>query len=75
MGYNDSKLTPTSMQIYNGVESKVDGTIQLPMTRGEEPNEATKMLNFLVIKATYSYNAILVELDFMHSRLLPPRIT
>ena len=61
MGYNDSQLTPSNMPIYgfNGVESKTEGTIQLPMTMGQEPREATQMLNFLVIKATSTYNAIL----------------
>jgi hypothetical protein len=61
MGYNDSQLTPSNMPIYgfNGVESNVEGTIMLPMTMGTEPREATQMLNFLVIKAVSSYNAIL----------------
>ena len=61
MGYNDSQLTPSNMPIYgfNGVESNVEGTVQLPMTIGQEPREATQMLNFLVIKATSTYNAIL----------------
>ena len=61
MGYNDSQPTPSNMPIYgfNGVESRVEGTIQLPVTIGQEPNEATQMLNFLVIKAASTYNAIL----------------
>ena len=61
MGYNDSQLTPSNMPIYgfNRVESKVEGIIQLPMTMGEAPREATQMLNFLVIKAVSTYNAIL----------------
>lgn len=59
-GYVDSQLTPTDMPIYgfNGVESKVEGTILLPMTMGVEPCEATQMLNFLVIKASSTYSAI-----------------
>lgn len=61
MGYTDSQLTSTDMPIYgfNGVESKVEGTIQLPMTMGVEHCEATQMLNFLIIKASSTYNAIL----------------
>ena len=61
MGYNDSQLTPSDMPIYgfNGAETKVEGIIQLPMTMGQEPCEVTQMLNFLVIKAVSSYNAIL----------------
>ncbi|KAK1393257.1 hypothetical protein POM88_012313 [Heracleum sosnowskyi] len=37
MGYTDSQLTPSNMHIYrfNGVESKVEGTIQLLMTMGQ----------------------------------------
>ncbi|KAK1403405.1 hypothetical protein POM88_003010 [Heracleum sosnowskyi] len=37
MGYTDLQLTPSNMPIYgfNGVESKVEGTIQLPMTIGK----------------------------------------
>ena len=36
MGYTDSQLTLSNMPIYgfNGVESKIEGTIQLPMTMG-----------------------------------------
>jgi BarA-like signal transduction histidine kinase len=61
MGYNDSQLTPLTVRIYefNSVESKVEGTILLPMTMGQEPKEATQMLKFLVVKAATTYNAIL----------------
>ncbi|KAK1361042.1 hypothetical protein POM88_045516 [Heracleum sosnowskyi] len=44
---------------FNGVESKMEDTIQLPMTMGQGPNTSTQMLNFIVIKATSTYNAIL----------------
>ena len=44
---------------FNGVETQVEGIIQLPMTMGQEPCEVTQMLNFLVIKVVTSYNAIL----------------
>ena len=61
MGYADSQLTPSNMPIYgfNGVESKIEGMIQLPVTMGAEPRQATYMLNFMVIKASSTYNAIL----------------
>ena len=61
MSYYDSQLTSSNMPIYgfNGVESKIEGIIQLPTTMGQEPREATQMLNFLVIKASSTYNAIL----------------
>ena len=53
MGYNDSQLTLSSMTVYgfNGVETKVEGIIQLPMTMGQGPYEVTQMLNFWVMKA------------------------
>ena len=59
MGYNNSQLTPSDMHVYsfNIVETKVEGTIQLPMTMGKDPCEVMQMLNFLIIKAISSYNA------------------
>ena len=61
MGYADSQLTLSDMPIYgfNGVESKIEGMIKLPVTMGAEPRKATYMLNFLVTKASSTYNAIL----------------
>ncbi|XP_063946002.1 uncharacterized protein LOC135151472 [Daucus carota subsp. sativus] len=68
MGYADSQLTPSNMPIYgfNGVESKIEGMIQLPVTMGAEPRQATYMLNFMVIKASSTYNAILGRIG-MHA--------
>nr|XP_017217146.1 PREDICTED: uncharacterized protein LOC108194707 [Daucus carota subsp. sativus] len=61
MGYSDAQLTPSDMPIYgfNNVETKIEGMIQLPVTMGTEPRHATCMLNFLVVKASSTYNAIL----------------
>ncbi|XP_063938092.1 uncharacterized protein LOC135147953 [Daucus carota subsp. sativus] len=61
MGYSDTQLTPSDMPIYgfNNVETKIEGMIQLPVTMGTEPRQATCMLNFLVVKASSTYNAIL----------------
>ena len=61
MGYDDSQLAPSKMPIYgfNGSECNIEGIIQLPVTIGQEPQEATQMLNFLVVKAPSTYNAIL----------------
>ncbi|XP_074342676.1 uncharacterized protein LOC141680312 [Apium graveolens] len=61
MGYNDSQLTSSNAPIYgfNHMECKVEGAIQLPVTIGEEPREATQMLNFQVVKAASTYNAIM----------------
>ncbi|XP_074327405.1 uncharacterized protein LOC141665324 [Apium graveolens] len=60
MCYNDSQLTPFDAPIYgfNHVECKVEGAIQLLMTIGEEPREATQMLNFQIVKAASTYNVI-----------------
>ncbi|XP_074339894.1 uncharacterized protein LOC141677745 [Apium graveolens] len=61
MGYNDSQLTQSDAPIYgfNHVECKVEGVIQLFVTIGEEPREAMQMLNFQVVKAASTYNAIM----------------
>ncbi|XP_017256327.2 uncharacterized protein LOC108225883 [Daucus carota subsp. sativus] len=61
MGYADSQLTPSDMPIYgfNNTETKIEGMIQLQVTMGPEPRQATCMLNFLVVKASSTYNAIL----------------
>ncbi|KAL8109295.1 hypothetical protein AgCh_025408 [Apium graveolens] len=61
MGYNDSQLTPTDMPIYGftGVEYPVEGIIKLPTTIGQEPRQATQMLDFVVVKASLTYNAIM----------------
>ncbi|XP_074356342.1 uncharacterized protein LOC141696049 [Apium graveolens] len=61
MVYNNSQLTPSDAPIYgfNHVKCKVEGAIQLPITIGEEPREATYMLNFQVIKEASTYNAIM----------------
>ncbi|XP_074375272.1 uncharacterized protein LOC141717046 [Apium graveolens] len=61
MGYNDSQLTPTDMSIYGfaGVECPVEGIIKLPITIGQEPRQATQMLEFVVVKAGSTYNAIM----------------
>ena len=61
MGYSGTQLTPSDMPIYgfNNVETNIEGMIQLPVTMGTEPRQATCMLNFLVVKAASTYNAIL----------------
>ncbi|XP_074341934.1 uncharacterized protein LOC141679331 [Apium graveolens] len=61
MGYNDSQLTPRDMPIYRfaGFEFLVEGIIKLPLTMGQEPRQTTQMLNFIVVKAGSTYNAIM----------------
>ncbi|XP_017246612.1 uncharacterized protein LOC108218204 [Daucus carota subsp. sativus] len=62
MGYAESQLTPSDsdMPIYgfNNAETRIKDMIQLPVM-GTEPRQATCMLNFLVVKALSTYNAIL----------------
>lgn len=52
MGYKDSQLTPSDVPIYrfNGMASNVEGTIQLLMTIGKEPREATQFLEFWLLR-------------------------
>ncbi|XP_074342460.1 uncharacterized protein LOC141680024 [Apium graveolens] len=61
MGYNDSQLTPTNMPIYgfSGVECPVEGIIKLPMTIGQEPKQATQIIDFVVVMTESTYNAIM----------------
>ncbi|XP_074348966.1 uncharacterized protein LOC141687944 [Apium graveolens] len=61
MGYTDSQLTPSDAPIYgfNEVECQVKEAIRLYMTIGEEAREATKMLNFQIIKTASIYNVIM----------------
>ncbi|XP_017250759.1 uncharacterized protein LOC108221388 [Daucus carota subsp. sativus] len=73
MGYSDTQLTPSDMPIYgfNNVETKIKGMIQLPVTMGTEPRQATCMLNFLVVKASSTYNAILGRTGIHASKAIP----
>ncbi|XP_074360941.1 uncharacterized protein LOC141701177 [Apium graveolens] len=73
MGYNDSQLTPSDAPIYgfNHVECKVEGAIQLPVTIGEEPRGATQMLNFQVVKAASTYNAIMSRTGIHAFKVVP----
>ncbi|XP_074330471.1 uncharacterized protein LOC141667730 [Apium graveolens] len=73
MGYNYSHLTPSDAPIYGfkHVEYKVEGAIQLPVTIGEEPREATQMLNFQVVKAASTYNAIMGRIGIHAFKAVP----
>ncbi|XP_074374575.1 uncharacterized protein LOC141714984 [Apium graveolens] len=73
MGYNNSHLTPSDAPIYgfNHVECKVEGAIQLPVTIGEEPREATQMLNFQVVKAASTYYAIMGRTGIHTFKVVP----
>ncbi|XP_074351497.1 uncharacterized protein LOC141690611 [Apium graveolens] len=58
---DDPLLTPSDASIYgfNHIECKVEGAIQIPVTIGEEPREATQMLNFQVVNGPSTYNTIM----------------
>ncbi|XP_074346489.1 uncharacterized protein LOC141685275 [Apium graveolens] len=73
MGYNDFQLTPYNAPIYgfNHVECKVEGVIQLPIIIGEEPREATQMLNFQVVKEASTYNAIMGRIGIHAFKAIP----
>ncbi|XP_063948020.1 uncharacterized protein LOC135152114 [Daucus carota subsp. sativus] len=73
MGYSDTQLTPSDMPIYgfNNVETKIEGMIQLPVTMGTEPRQATCMINFLVVKASSTYNAILGRTGIQAFKAIP----
>ncbi|XP_074323397.1 uncharacterized protein LOC141685929 [Apium graveolens] len=73
MSYNDSKLTPFDALIYkfNQVECQGEGAIQLSVPIGEEPGEATEMLNFRVVKAASTYNAVMGRTGIHTLKVVP----
>ncbi|XP_074374545.1 uncharacterized protein LOC141714952 [Apium graveolens] len=73
MEYNDSQLTPADMPIYGfaGVECPVEGIIKLPLTMGHEPRQASQMLNFMVVKAGSTYNAIMGRTGIHAFKIVP----
>ncbi|XP_077237241.1 uncharacterized protein LOC143878912 [Tasmannia lanceolata] len=48
---------------FSGKIVKVEGSIELPVLVGEPPLQAFAMVNFLVVRATSAYNAILGRPD------------
>ncbi|KAL8088130.1 hypothetical protein AgCh_038050 [Apium graveolens] len=54
-----------------GVECPVEGIIKLPTTIGYEPRQATQMLDFMVVKASSTYNAIMGRIGIHAFRVLP----
>lgn len=61
MGISPDRLrpSPTPLKGFSGEAVQPIGAIALPVTMGQGDNMATTMINFLVIKAHSSYNAIL----------------
>ncbi|XP_077222109.1 uncharacterized protein LOC143855948 [Tasmannia lanceolata] len=61
MMIGDERLRPANSDIFDfsGEVVKVEGQIELPVLVGESPCQAFAMINFLVVRATSVYNAIL----------------
>ncbi|XP_077232665.1 uncharacterized protein LOC143870036 [Tasmannia lanceolata] len=61
MMIGDDRLKPASSDLFgfSGEVVKVEGQIELPVLVGEPPRQAFAMVNFLVVRATSVYNAIL----------------
>ncbi|XP_077242495.1 uncharacterized protein LOC143883006 [Tasmannia lanceolata] len=57
----DDRLKPTNSNLFgfSGEIIKVEGQIELPILVGEPRHQAFAMINFLVVRATSAYNAIL----------------
>ncbi|XP_077215572.1 uncharacterized protein LOC143850189 [Tasmannia lanceolata] len=61
MMIGDDRLKPANSNLFgfSGEVVKVEGQIELPVLVGEPPCQAFTMVNFLVVRATSVYNAIL----------------
>ncbi|XP_077242376.1 uncharacterized protein LOC143882870 [Tasmannia lanceolata] len=61
MMIGDDRLKPANSDLFgfSGEVVKVEGPIELPVLVGEPPCQAFAMVNFLVVRATSVYNAIL----------------
>ncbi|XP_077251063.1 uncharacterized protein LOC143890320 [Tasmannia lanceolata] len=61
MMIGDDRLKPANSDLFgfSGEVVKVEGQIKLPVLVGEAPHQAFAMINFLVMRATSAYNAIL----------------
>ncbi|XP_077226407.1 uncharacterized protein LOC143859635 [Tasmannia lanceolata] len=64
MMIGDDRLRPTNSDLFgfSGEVVKVEGQIELPVLVGEPPCQAFVMVNFLVVRATSVYKAILGRL-------------
>ncbi|XP_074346742.1 uncharacterized protein LOC141685547 [Apium graveolens] len=56
---------------YTDVECQVKGAIRLPVTIREEPREATRMLNFQVVKAASTYKEIMGRIEIHAFKAVP----
>ncbi|XP_077228536.1 uncharacterized protein LOC143861501 [Tasmannia lanceolata] len=61
MMIGDERLKPANSDLFgfSGEIVKVEGQIELPVLVGVPPHQAFVMVNFLVVRATSAYNAIL----------------
>lgn len=56
---------------FGGEKVYLEGIIELPKTFGEEPRVVTKMVNFLGVDCSSTYDAILERLNFHELREIP----
>ncbi|KAL0444303.1 UNVERIFIED_CONTAM: hypothetical protein Slati_2153000 [Sesamum latifolium] len=61
MGLEDSKLSPvhTPLVGFGGSEVASMGTIDLPVSMGDEPRRRTTIVRFFVVDTPFAYNVIL----------------
>ncbi|KAL0453504.1 UNVERIFIED_CONTAM: hypothetical protein Slati_1328500 [Sesamum latifolium] len=61
MGLENSKFSPVMIPLvgFGGSEVASMGTIDLPVSMGEEPRRRTTMVRFLVVDTPFAYNVIL----------------
>ncbi|XP_024027821.1 uncharacterized protein LOC112093493 [Morus notabilis] len=61
MGIRKEQLEKTSRPLYGFTGDSVipQGTIRLPITAGEKPQQTTTMANFVVIKGGSQYNVVI----------------
>ncbi|KAL2243316.1 UNVERIFIED_CONTAM: hypothetical protein Sindi_0449600 [Sesamum indicum] len=61
MGLENAKLEPVKTPLvgFGGSEVASLGTIELPMSMGEEPKRKTLIVKFLVVDTPFTYNVIL----------------
>ncbi|XP_043692820.1 uncharacterized protein LOC122643243 [Telopea speciosissima] len=60
-GLGDESLIPDGTNLYGflGATTKIEGSIKMPVTAGEYPNEVTVDVNFMVVRMVSAFNAIL----------------
>ncbi|KAL2252293.1 UNVERIFIED_CONTAM: hypothetical protein Sindi_0024000 [Sesamum indicum] len=70
MGLENARLEPVKTPLvgFGGSEVASLGTIELPVSMGEEPKRKTLMVKFLVVDTPFTYNVIMVSCDQKEAR-------